>query len=672
MPTTSITYTNRPTDLLTRLTSPDPEIKLKALRVLKNQIIGNRTKKLAFLKLGAIPAVSSILASAITDAQSQLADGDVLITDKNSNYNYNIILQSAATLGSFACGFEAGVRVVLDAGALPHLFMLLSYPDEKVVDAGARSLRMVYQSKLTPKYEFLQEKKMDFLLSLLNSESENVTVLGASIITHSCDTIMEQKALCDAGVVKRLLCLLEGSLIKRDASLESLAVVFRDNPEVILKIIGPESGRTLSSIIGLTKDRCIRTRLLACICLIVIRNDMPCYLQDIGMKTKLVHLLLELLDDPGQVGDEAPFVFSSLITEKEDIQKLAFEANALDKFWCHLQNRQLHPKRFQGILLALANMCSELENCRSRLLEMEALKLVTNALTHDSADVRGAACICIRSVTRSIKNLCAGYFMNEMFVAPLVQLLHDPSVCVQVAALGAISNILVDFTTQKSTFVQYGGLKLLVQLSKSMDSTVRLNAIRALKNMVFMADNKCKEGVFMELTASLLASFVSDHDPSVQVQALALVRNLVDGCISTVEYVFTENGIILDAVGRQLEKALRDEIAIQGMYVLGNVASGNEFHKEAVMHQLFPQVDNETKSFIINFLRSNDSQLRTAAVWAVVNLTFPSSPGAFDRFIKLQNAGIIPQIRAMANDSCLDLRVRTVIGQAMTFHDGLS
>lgn len=241
----------------------------------------------------------------------------------------------------------------------------------QVVDASARSLRMIYQSKLTPKYEFLQDKNMEFLLSLLNSESENVTGLGASIITHSCETIVEQKSLCDAGVLNKLLSLLDGSLSQRDASLESMAALFRNNPEVISKFLGPENGRALSSIIGLTKDRYPRTRLLACMCLIVIRNSSSCYLKDIGIKTKLVYLLLELLDDPGQVGDEAPFVFSSLITEKEDVQKLAFEANALDKFLNHLQNSQLHPKRFQGILLALADMCSKLESCRSRFLSME-------------------------------------------------------------------------------------------------------------------------------------------------------------------------------------------------------------------------------------------------------------------------------------------------------------
>ncbi|KAJ6895725.1 armadillo repeat-containing protein 8 [Populus alba x Populus x berolinensis] len=672
MPTANTTIPiHGPVDLLTRLDSPDPETKLKALREIKNQIIGNRTKKLSFLKLGAVPAVASILSSYATEADSQLADTDVSIS--------NIIVQSAAVLGSFACGFDAGVRAVLDAGSFPHLIRLLFNPDEKVVDASARSLRMIYQSKLAPKYDFVQEKNMEFLISLINSECENVAGLGASIITHSCETSAEQRALCDAGVLEKLISLLEGSLSQKNATLESLAAVFKNNPEVISKFVGleneravegslsqrdsslespgtalknnpesvskfvgPESGSALSSIIELTKDRYALTRLLACMCLIVIRNASPNYLQDIGIKAKLVYLLLELLDDPGQVGDEAPFVFSSLVAGKEDLQKLAFEDNAINKFCNQLQKGQLHPKRLQGILLALADLCSKLEGCRLTFLSLKVLNQVIDALTHDCADVRTSACICLRSVTRSIKNLCAGYFMNEMLVIPLIRLLDDPSVSVQVAALGAMSNIVVDFTTRKSTFIQCGGIKQLVQLTKSMDSTVRFNALWALKNMMFLADDRCKEGIFLELTGSLLASLICD-------------------------------GILLDAAGRQLHN-VSDEVGIQGMYLLGNVASGNEFHKEAVMQQLLAQADNGDQSFVIKFLQSSDSRLRTAAVWVIVNLTFPSCPGAFGRLVQLKNAGIISQISNMVNDSCLDvkLRVRTVITQSMTFGDGLA
>ena len=126
MPTANTIFPiHGPVDLLTRLDSPDPETKLKALREIKNQIIGNRTKKLSFLKLGAVPAVASILSSYATQADSQLAGADVSIS--------NIIVQSAAVLGSFACGFDAGVRAVLDAGAFPHLIRLLSNFDDKVI-----------------------------------------------------------------------------------------------------------------------------------------------------------------------------------------------------------------------------------------------------------------------------------------------------------------------------------------------------------------------------------------------------------------------------------------------------------------------------------------------------------------------------------------------------------
>ena len=102
-------------DLMVRIGSADSEIKLRALRELKNQIIGNRTKKLFFLKLGAVPAVSCALAEAQAQAQADL------------------LVQSAAALGSFACGFDAGVRAVLDSGAFSNLIALLSFPDDKVI-----------------------------------------------------------------------------------------------------------------------------------------------------------------------------------------------------------------------------------------------------------------------------------------------------------------------------------------------------------------------------------------------------------------------------------------------------------------------------------------------------------------------------------------------------------
>lgn len=81
----------------------------------------------------------------------------------------------------------------------------------------------------------------------------------------------------------------------------------------------------------------------------------------------------------------------------------------------------------------------------------------------------------------------------------------------QVAALRAISNLVIDFTMHKSLFVQNGGVKQLVELSKSMDSRVRLNAVWALRNLMFLVDSRCKEGILLELRAMSLTSLVSGN-----------------------------------------------------------------------------------------------------------------------------------------------------------------
>lgn len=59
---------------------------------------------------------------------------------------------------------------------------------------------------------------------------------------------------------------------------------------------------------------------------------------------------------------------------------------------------------------------------------------------------------------------------------------------------------------------------------------------------------------------------VADPEPCVQEQALALVRNVIDGCIESVEYVFAEDGAILSAVGRLLQSAVKPEVGMQVIF----------------------------------------------------------------------------------------------------------
>ncbi|XP_048570526.1 armadillo repeat-containing protein 8 [Triticum urartu] len=615
-----------------------------ALREIKNQIIGNRTKKLLYLRLGAVPAVVAALAE---PGASPAA-----------------LVQAAAAAGSFACGVDDGARAVLAAGAVGHLTRLLAHPDDKVVDACARALRMIYQSKQAPMFDVNNEKNMDFLLSLLDSENENVTELAANIISYSCNSNTEQLALCGAGVPQKLVSLFGGSMNLRDACLESMTAIIRNNWEVASRFASMDHGKAFRSIVALIHDRSPRTRLLACLCLIALGHASPCHFLDRQIKTKLILVLLELIEEPGHVGDEAPLALTTLIKDSVELQKQAFSTNAVAKLSNHLLANTLQTRRAVTILLALAELCSKQEESRSQLLSGQVSTLILDALKHDCADIRVAACSCLKNISRSSKVLSAGRLSCDTVIAPLVQLLYDSSTSVQIAALGAICNIAVNLTPRKSVLLHSGVVSQLVHLSKSMDPTLRLKSVLALRNIMFLMNPKDKDLILKELTVSTLSSLICDSEHSVQEQTLALVQNLLDGYVDSVNYVTGEDGMVINAISRQLNSASATGVCIQGMLVLANMAAGNELNKEAVMDVTVPhRADRIKPSFVVNFLQSKDKQLRVATLWCILNLIYPNSDSSSTRVARLQNAGVISQVKNMINDPCLDckLRVRMVL-----------
>lgn len=651
MPT--LATSSRPEDLTASLGEvigvENGAVLFKTLREVKNQIIGNKTKKLQYLHLGAVPKIVSALASASSDG------GDSVI-----------IVQAAAVLGSFACGVEDGARAVVEAGAVPHLVRILSHPDGKVIDAGARSLRMIFQSKLAPKYDMLHEENMQFLLSLLNSENENASELAVRIIAHSCDKREEQNALCDARVLQRLLHLLEGSLTQRDACLASIAAIVKNNSEVARTFASIDNGKSLGALTELLHDRYPRTRYLACMCLIAI-GEVSSYAQDLQTKTNLILVLAKLLEDSSEVGDDSPFALLDMIADKEELQVHLIAINVVEKFCNYLEKGSIPPRRLQGILLALAELCSKSEICRGQLISPQFLNVIVGALQHENTGVRIAACTCLKNISRSVKNLCAGRFSNESVVVPLVKLLNDPSTSVQDATLGAICNVSIDFTSKKSAIVKCGGLPLLVQISKSIDPSLRLKSVWALRNLMFIADGTLKEYIISELTISELACLICDSEHLIQEQAMALVSNFINGSIDLIERVFAEDGLITKAVMRQLKSDSATQVSIQGMFLLCNIAAGDESHKEAVLSYLIPLKSDEYVPLLIKFMRSKDKFLRTATVWCILNLTDPAGANSSDRVRRLEDGGIISQIKTMVNDPWLDckFRVRKVLEQCM-------
>eukprot|EP00252_Welwitschia_mirabilis_P026751 TRINITY_DN8893_c0_g1_i1.p1 TRINITY_DN8893_c0_g1~~TRINITY_DN8893_c0_g1_i1.p1 ORF type:complete len:653 (+),score=118.01 TRINITY_DN8893_c0_g1_i1:341-2299(+) len=644
----SSTGWNQAVEVVQNLSSNDGEAKLKALRYVKNQIIGNKTKKMYYINLGAVPRVVQVLAN--EDSQAAL------------------LVQSAAVVGSFAYGIDQGVRAVLESGALPHLLRRLQNDDLQVVEASARSLKMIFQSALAPKHDMLEGQRIYLLINLLQNKNENVAAVAASVIARCCETMTQQEALLNAGAMDILIDHLESSLKLREACLDALGSLVKNNCQTCVSLVGAKQGFALSTITKLLKDKSASTRLLACICLGNISRSCPaCYPQEGEIRTNMVSILVKLLEESGQVGEQAPFVLAYYVSDNEELQKVAFDVKAIENLCNCLKRDFLEAKHLEGILLALSELCSQLEESRRKVLSLGVESRLVAALGHECIDVREAACACIKSISRSVKILRT-CLTDKMVIKALFKLLSDDCLSVQVAALRAVSNIVLDFTPNKTIFFNCGDVTQLIKLAKSMDSSLRVNALWALRNLIYMADITVKEKVMEELTPSMLSSLIHDPEEDVQEQALAFVRNLVHGNVESIWQFLGEDELLFKSILRRLHISKAPEVCSQGLYVLTNIAAGNVVHKDKILNSIVSTSLQEEHVPLLQFLQdTSSSNLRVAAVWCLTNICYPDSPGVDQRMERLKDTGIPQQLQQMIDDPCVDVRdrVKTVFDQIM-------
>lgn len=111
---------------LSGLQAQDVATRLRAVRELKNQIIGNKFKKLQHLHL--VPLLLELVAGSSNDAELQI--------------------QAISTLGSLAYGVEDGVQAIVAANGVQTIVSALESGDQRVVVAAARSLKLLYQVSL--------------------------------------------------------------------------------------------------------------------------------------------------------------------------------------------------------------------------------------------------------------------------------------------------------------------------------------------------------------------------------------------------------------------------------------------------------------------------------------------------------------------------------------------
>jgi len=171
-------------EVVDRLRSLDRSTRLKAVREIKNQIIGNKSKKLSYIKLEAVPRVVELL---------------------QENSDAFLLVQSAATVGSFAYGLEDGFRAVVASGGVQHLLHAVSSQDNTVVEAALRALKLVWQVWLMlfwlPNFPALlkqNKRKKITVIPAQRIQEQTVQELPEAYADHVCLAVFRSNATASA------------------------------------------------------------------------------------------------------------------------------------------------------------------------------------------------------------------------------------------------------------------------------------------------------------------------------------------------------------------------------------------------------------------------------------------------------------------------------------------
>ncbi|CAG8494011.1 15221_t:CDS:10 [Acaulospora morrowiae] len=659
---------NKHAQALVELDSPDPVIRVKALRFIKNNIIGNKTKKDLYISLDVIPKLVSFFKNKETiDPQVQI--------------------QAAIVLGSFAYGGESNVTELIKHDAVKPLLGCISIKnDPRLIEAAARALKAIYKCPTADKNDIFQDTHLRDLITLLNPDSLNpktdrekiatihTSELAATIIARCCETNEQQIQIANAGAFPALVKLLVCGFSKaQEAALDALAYLCRENAEYGKAIVETKSEANDSPVkimLNLIRDKSPTMQLVSAKCLTHLSraNAIMEYSNDIILI--VLPTLVKLLDEKGPVREEAPQVLAYLICDNEELQKAACDSGAVLKladFVTHVgdqDNSYYDPlgdsdKLKENALMALAAISSLTEDGRKLVVDAKIVPHIVKAMSHRSYGVRAAACQCTRSLSRSV-NILRTNLVDAGIATPLFKLLSDESTDVQTVACATVCNIVLEFSPMKKIIIEHGGIEKLAELARSSDNTLRLNAIWALKNFVYDVESDAKDSVMKALTYSTLEKLIEDQEIDIQEKALNLLRNLASRP-NDIEDVFKELGEnqLMDIIESKLS-CWNEEIIKQILYLINNVATGSDNHKKAIMSR--PNILSQIK----NYMSHKNPDIRVIAVWCLINLAWTedkhNSPG---RVRELRQLGFEEMVKSMTNDEDLDVRekVKTALSQ---------
>ncbi|KAI9292550.1 ARM repeat-containing protein [Neoconidiobolus thromboides FSU 785] len=642
--------------------------KMEALKTIKNEVIGNRTKKNLYVQIGLIPKIIQIIYTKEEESMS-------------------VIIQAVIVLGSLAYGSPEIVNELVQHKAIASLvgcIDLNKYPLE-LIEAASRSLKALLQHSKVDSGLIYKDPNLKNIISLLEINDLDIDIekkqiptlhtaeLAALILAKSCDTNDRQNQLKSRDVIPLLINLLQSNSTKaKEAALLALSALCKKNIDVgrwalTIQSTGPVP--TVDLLLSFVRSMSPSIQLAAASCLTNLLRSKALEDKNSEVALILIPTLVKLLEANGSVKIEAPLILSELVAEDEKLQKTACDLDAITKlseaisklseykqninnfFYYQPKDKDLFE---ENSLIALASIGSLTEECREAIIEAKCMPRIIDAISHPKTGVRAAACQCVRSLSRSVRYLRTE-LMDAGLFKPLFKLLDDEDITVKSVAVSTLCNVVLKFSPMKTDIVQNGGIEKLVALVDASDKELSLNAIWALKNLIFKSDPSVKRSLMSILAYSRLEEFILNGLPDVQEQTLGLVRNLSCGEEPDLDELI--NGMGSKRLVSLLEKKLESNftnIKIQTMFCVVNISTGNKEHKSFIMNS------GSILTSVRSALNHANQQVRVAAIWVVINLSWidDNQEECFQRIRKLKAMGFERLLENLAKDNSLDVKDR--------------
>ncbi|KLU89735.1 armadillo repeat protein [Magnaporthiopsis poae ATCC 64411] len=135
--------------------------------------------------------------------------------------------------------------------------------------------------------------------------------------------------------------------------------------------------------------------------------------------------------------------------------------------------------------------------------------LAGSTFGRNTSGVLIAACHTIKILARSV-SIVRTTLQDAGVTEPLVRLLTHHDIEVQIAATGAVCNLVVEFSPMRERYTELGIMRILCRHAHSMNADLRLNALWALKHYVHGLRLEMKRACLDELQPGWLVQLICD------------------------------------------------------------------------------------------------------------------------------------------------------------------